>query len=266
MKAKKYWLLFVVLMICWAGVGTVVLGQEENDQTAHIRPLQAEIERNREEIRCLQAETKYTREKIKDLEELVREFTAFTKEMREIIEAQHNFIDQLKKELVKTDQLTKKLVEYLKEKRTTPAKEDPVLLIPADRITWVKCRNPDCEHQYQMNLREYFKYIEKNTEPNSLSPPPLICQKCGEESIYRAVKCAKCGLVFEEGTVRSDFLDRCAKCGYSKIEEERKKAAMRSYRPKDRPGRRVLIATWNVRGYPETTQPRREWFSEKLAE
>jgi len=32
------------------------------------------------------------------------------------------------------------------------------------------------------------------------------------------------------------------------------------------PEKHVLIATWNVRGYPEKTQAREEWFSEKLAE
>ena len=28
----------------------------------------------------------------------------------------------------------------------------------------------------------------------------------------------------------------------------------------------VLIATWNVRGYPETDEARREWFSDALTE
>ncbi|MHC4739713.1 MAG: endonuclease/exonuclease/phosphatase family protein [Planctomycetota bacterium] len=32
------------------------------------------------------------------------------------------------------------------------------------------------------------------------------------------------------------------------------------------PEKHVLIATWNVRGYPEKTQERQEWFSEKLIE
>lgn len=31
-----------------------------------------------------------------------------------------------------------------------------------------------------------------------------------------------------------------------------------------KPEKHILITTWNVRGYPETEQPRREWFSEKL--
>ncbi len=33
-----------------------------------------------------------------------------------------------------------------------------------------------------------------------------------------------------------------------------------------RPEKHVLIATWNVRGYPETQQPRRDWFHNKLIE
>jgi len=33
-----------------------------------------------------------------------------------------------------------------------------------------------------------------------------------------------------------------------------------------KPEKHVLIATWNVRGYPETEQDRREWFSDKIIE
>lgn len=33
-----------------------------------------------------------------------------------------------------------------------------------------------------------------------------------------------------------------------------------------RPEKHVLIATWNVRGYPETEQDRQDWFSDKLIE
>ena len=33
-----------------------------------------------------------------------------------------------------------------------------------------------------------------------------------------------------------------------------------------RPEKHVLIATWNVRGYPETQQPRKDWFHNKLIE
>jgi len=33
-----------------------------------------------------------------------------------------------------------------------------------------------------------------------------------------------------------------------------------------KPEKHILIATWNVRGYPETEEPRRDWFHEKLTE
>jgi len=94
-----------------------------------------------------------------------------------------------------------------------------------EQSTWVKCRNPACGHAWEMNLKEYFEFVEKNADPRSILPPPLTCPKCGESSGYRAVKCAKCGLVFEIGSVRADFADRCPKCRYSKTEQDRKKAA-----------------------------------------
>jgi predicted Zn-ribbon and HTH transcriptional regulator len=94
-----------------------------------------------------------------------------------------------------------------------------------DMSTWVKCRNPACGHAWEMNLKEYFKYVEKHADPRSTKPPALVCKKCGQKSVYRAVKCAKCGFTFERGTVPADFADRCPKCRYSKVEEDRKKAA-----------------------------------------
>lgn len=57
-----------------------------------------------------------------------------------------------------------------------------------------------------------------------METPALKCEKCGQPSAYAAVKCGKCGLVFEAGAVKNDFPDKCPKCKYSKIEDERKKA------------------------------------------
>ena len=97
--------------------------------------------------------------------------------------------------------------------------------IAPDKTTWVICRAPDCEASYEMNLREYFEYLEEHGDPRSPIPPALICEKCGQESVYRAIKCAKCDLVFERGTVERTFADQCPKCGYSQIREDRKAAA-----------------------------------------
>lgn len=94
-----------------------------------------------------------------------------------------------------------------------------------DMSTWVMCRNPACKASYEMNLKEYFEYMEKHADPRSSRPPALACKKCGRKSVFRAVKCEKCGLAFERGSVPADFADRCPQCSYSKIEEDRKKAA-----------------------------------------
>lgn len=89
---------------------------------------------------------------------------------------------------------------------------------------WVKCRNPDCEHTWQMDRRDYFEYLRDHHDPMSMTAPAIVCPNCGEESGYRAEKCENCGLIFERGSVVGDFPDRCPKCGHSKTEEARKKA------------------------------------------
>ena len=91
----------------------------------------------------------------------------------------------------------------------------------------IKCRNPDCEHEWQMDMKDYFVYMKEHQDPMSMTAPAIVCPECGEESGYRAVKCEKCGLVFERGTVPNDFVDRCPECKYSKTEESRKKARAR---------------------------------------
>jgi len=93
--------------------------------------------------------------------------------------------------------------------------------------TWVKCNNPDCGAEYEMDKAHYFERLEELAlaNPGMTQIPPLVCEKCGEESVYRAVKCAKCGKIFFYGSAgSSDFADRCD-CGYSQIKENRRKAA-----------------------------------------
>ncbi len=93
--------------------------------------------------------------------------------------------------------------------------------------TWVLCRNTACIAEYEMSKREYFLYVQKNDDPRMGSAPPLKCQKCSEMSVYRAVGCAKCALVFEMGSIfsvtgdRKDYPDRCPKCRYSQREVDR---------------------------------------------
>jgi len=93
-----------------------------------------------------------------------------------------------------------------------------------EEMYWIKCRSPKCEHAWQMDRKDYFKYLQDHQDPMSMAAPAIVCPECGEESGYRAEKCPKCGLVFERGSVPHDFADRCPECDYSKTEEERKKA------------------------------------------
>jgi len=102
---------------------------------------------------------------------------------------------------------------------------DPFRWIDEDATTWMFCRNRQCEHSFEMNLRGYFEFLEANADHRILIAPPLSCPECDEPSCYRAVKCAKCELVFEPGTVAGTFADCCPKCGFSQIEANRKAAA-----------------------------------------
>jgi len=91
-------------------------------------------------------------------------------------------------------------------------------------MIWVKCRKPGCEHEWQMDMKDYFMYMKEHQDPMSMMPPAHACPECGEEGGYRAVKCEKCSLVFERNSVPNDFADRCPECSHSSTEEARKKA------------------------------------------
>ena len=94
------------------------------------------------------------------------------------------------------------------------------------QIQWVKCANPDCSAAYEMDKKEFHEYLRDHINPaNPMATPPLPCKECGKESIYKAVKCEKCGDIFFDGTVgANDYSDRCPKCGHSNNEELRKQA------------------------------------------
>jgi len=91
-------------------------------------------------------------------------------------------------------------------------------------MMWVKCNNPDCKAQYQIDRKDYLTDVEEKVKANplSLQTPALVCEKCGKESLFQAVKCENCGKVFFYGAVPGDFADRCPDCKYSKTEAERK--------------------------------------------
>ena len=99
----------------------------------------------------------------------------------------------------------------------------------SDKLIWVMCNNPDCGATYQMDEREYFLQIRERigAYPTALQTPALACEKCGKESVYKAVKCEQCGKIVFSGAVPNDFVDRCPECGYSKTEaiREARKAA-----------------------------------------
>ncbi|MBN2591900.1 MAG: hypothetical protein JXA81_00225 [Sedimentisphaerales bacterium] len=95
--------------------------------------------------------------------------------------------------------------------------------ISDDKMTWVKCSNPKCKAEYEMSEKQYFKEMEKRFNPMARTSPPLTCEKCGKDSLFRAVKCPYCGIVFIRDSVPNDLFDRCPECGKSETEEIRKK-------------------------------------------
>ncbi len=54
----------------------------------------------------------------------------------------------------------------------------------ASETMWVKCSNPDCEAEYEMNIREYHKRVQ--IDADSMEALPMRCEKCGKDSAYLA--------------------------------------------------------------------------------
>ena len=79
-------------------------------------------------------------------------------------------------------------------------------------MMWVKCANPNCNYEGQMEKKAYYQSGEKSPTGTA------ICPKCNEPSLFDGIKCEKCGIVFIPGSVRGDVRDRCPECGYSKSE------------------------------------------------
>jgi ribosomal protein L40E len=97
--------------------------------------------------------------------------------------------------------------------------------ISEEDMIWVKCNNPACKAEYQMGRKGYHQYIQENVNPLAQTMPALVCEKCGEHSVYRAEKCQNpdCGIVFLRNSVPGDYADRCPKCKRSETEESRKR-------------------------------------------
>jgi len=93
--------------------------------------------------------------------------------------------------------------------------------VDPEEVTWIKCKNPDCAFEYRTGKKEYFQHLQKASNPMDLSIAPVACEKCGQETAYRALKCENCDKVFFYGE-SEDFVDRCTECGFSKTEESRK--------------------------------------------
>ena len=97
--------------------------------------------------------------------------------------------------------------------------------ISDEEMIWAKCNNPACKAEYQTSKKGYFKYVTEHVNPMAPSAPPMVCEKCGEHSVFWAEKCMNpdCGIVFLRGTVPNDFPDRCPQCKRSETEEIRKR-------------------------------------------
>ena len=91
---------------------------------------------------------------------------------------------------------------------------------PGTAVVWIQCKSPNCGEVWQMDKRDYYDYIEKYRA--GFVVPGIPCPKCGEKEGYKVEKCPKCGTVFEPQT--SGYSDKCPNCGYSAMEELRKKA------------------------------------------
>ncbi|UCF00216.1 MAG: hypothetical protein JSV82_03865 [Planctomycetota bacterium] len=110
---------------------------------------------------------------------------------------------------------------------TRTSEEEEILdAIDPTEMTWVKCRNPNCEALYEISIKEHAIFARENRDPETGIVPGMVCKECGDETVYGTEKCDKCGAAFERGSVPEDFTDRCPECGYS-AEEEKRKASRR---------------------------------------
>ncbi len=87
--------------------------------------------------------------------------------------------------------------------------------IDKDAMLWVKCGNDACGAEYERNQQAFYQEGEDRINPLVKGIPPGICKECGEQSIFKANECIKCGEVFFSGAADGTFPDECPDCGYS---------------------------------------------------
>ena len=78
--------------------------------------------------------------------------------------------------------------------------------VPEGETVWVQCVNKSCGVSYEMALKEYYMKVDEKVAYSSI--PPIDCETCGKQSVFRGNKCASCGKVFMS---KSDG-DHCSKC------------------------------------------------------
>ena len=83
----------------------------------------------------------------------------------------------------------------------------------------LKCSNPDCQATHEMDKHEYYKFVQENRHPLSLSAPPMVCKECGEKSVIKAFKCEECDIVFLPYAAQSDLPDICPECDFRVTEK-----------------------------------------------
>lgn len=93
--------------------------------------------------------------------------------------------------------------------------------------TWIKCNNPKCNNEYQIDAKTYNEFVMNNGGPRQFlmsGAVPMKCPKCNEDSSFKAMKCEKCSKVFFPGAVEGKAEDTCPGCGYSPAEAAAKAA------------------------------------------
>ena len=50
-----------------------------------------------------------------------------------------------------------------------------------DKTIWLKCRNPECEHAWQMDLRKFLDHKREQLQAKGPGQHPVTCPTCGEE-------------------------------------------------------------------------------------